>query len=91
MQSRNKPPLTVAERLHVGTIKSMPCAVCDAEGPSDCHEFEQGLWFASVPLCRPCHGGPGHPKGWHGTRERWTLRKMDPFKAIDATVRALER
>lgn len=34
----------------------------------------------------PCHRGP---QGWHGTRERWTLRRMDPMKAIDKTYRRL--
>ena len=86
MQSKNKPPMTVTERLHVGTLKALPCVVCGAEGPSDAHEFEQGLWFAAVPLCRLCHM---QPDGWHGTRERWTLRKMDAFKAINETIRML--
>ena len=37
------------------------------------HEPEQGLWFASMPLCTACHRGP---EGWHGTRLRWKLRKV---------------
>lgn len=89
MQSKNKPAMTGAERRHVDAVKQMDCVVCDEPGPSDCHEPEQGLWFASMPLCRPCHGGPGYPDGWHGTRSRWKLRKMDELKAIDRTIRKL--
>ncbi|MDE2098919.1 MAG: hypothetical protein KGL39_16820 [Patescibacteria group bacterium] len=74
--------MTKAEREHVQKIKELPCIVCGEPGPSDAHEPEQGLWFISVPLCKACHTGPD---GWHGTRLRWKLRKMDELKAINAT------
>ena len=83
MWSKNKAPMTTAERKHVTAIKSLDCVVCGEPGPSDAHEPEQGLWFASVAVCLACHRGP---KGWHGTRERWTLHKMDMFKAINKTI-----
>lgn len=86
MMSKNKPAMTAAERRHVDRVKQMNCIVCGAEGPCDAHEPEQGLWFASMPLCRQCHMAP---HGWHGTRDRWKLRKMDELKAIDLTVRQL--
>jgi hypothetical protein len=47
MQSKNKPAPTKAERAHIERVKALPCSVCDAPGPSECHEPEQGLWFAS--------------------------------------------
>lgn len=86
MQSKNKPAQTAAEKRHVARLAEQPCACCDAPGPSEVHEPEQGLWFASIPLCTRCHRGPD---GWHGTRQRWTLRRMDPMKAIDKTYRRL--
>lgn len=86
MHSKNKPPMTAAERLHVGRVKQMSCVVCDESGPSDAHEPEQGAWYIAIPLCRPCHTGP---EGWHGTRLRWKLRKMDELKAINATICAI--
>lgn len=83
MQSKNKPAQTAAEARHAQRLAQQPCAVCDAPPPSEVHEPDQGLWFASMPLCWACHRGP---KGWHGTRERWTLRRMDPFKALNRAL-----
>lgn len=86
MQSRNKPAPTAAERQHIARVAALDCAVCDSPGPSEVHEPEQGLWFASISLCQACHRGP---KGWHGTRERWTLRRITELIAIDNTHRRL--
>lgn len=91
MNSKNKPPMTAEERAYVDLVKQMDCIVCGAPGPSDAHEPEQGLWHCAIPCCRACHGGPGYPDGWHGTRQRWQLRKMDMLQAIANTVRAVFR
>lgn len=88
MNSKNKPAQTKAERQHSDRVAALDCVVCDAPGPSEVHEPEQGLWFASVPLCEPCHRGN---QGWHGTRLRWSLRKMTELKAIDETHRRLAK
>jgi len=85
MQSRNKPRQTAAEARHVAKLAEQPCAVC-GDQPVEIHEPEQGLWFASMPLCVPCHRGP---EGWHGTRLRWKLRKINELQAIDKTYRML--
>lgn len=87
MQSKNKPAQTAAERAHVARIAQLPCVVDNLE-PVEVHEFEQGAWFASVPLCYECHRGT---HGWHGTRQRWTRARMDPIKAIDETYRRLAK
>lgn len=86
MHSKNKPAQTAAERRHVAKVAALPCSVCGDTGPVEVHEPEQGLWFASIPLCIPCHRGPD---GWHGTRLRWKLRKVTELQAIDKTNRAL--
>lgn len=85
MQSKNKPKQTAAEKQHAARVAGLPCVVC-GDGPSEVHEPEQGLWFVSIALCPACHRGP---EGWHGTRLRWKLRKMDELKAINETLRAL--
>jgi hypothetical protein len=85
MKSRGKPSQTAAERRHVARVAELPCVICGAQ-PVEIHEFEQGQWFTAIPACAECHRGP---KGWHGTRERWTLRRMDAFKAINETGRML--
>jgi hypothetical protein len=87
MQSKNKPRPTVAEARRIERVAELDCAVCDEPGPSEVHEPEQGLWFASIPLCPACHRGSD---GWHGTRKRWTLRRINELQAIDKTNRMLE-
>lgn len=86
MHSKNKPKPTRAESEHIARVAEMDCIVCGAPGPSEVHEPEQGLWFASMPLCTACHRGP---EGWHGTRLRWTLRKVSELGAINETIRQL--
>lgn len=87
MRSKNKPAPTVAERRRIERLAELPCVVCEVNGPSEVHEPEQGLWFASMPLCPACHRGPD---GWHGTRRRWTLRRINELQAIDKANRMLE-
>jgi hypothetical protein len=86
MHSKNKPRQSSTERLHAARVAPMDCIVCGASGPSEVHEPEQGMWFCAVPLCASCHRGHD---GWHGTRLRWTLRKMTEMKAINETHRKL--
>lgn len=87
MQSKNKDAPTAAERRHIERIKSMRCVVCDANGPSECHEVEQGAWFTSMPLCPDCHRGPFN--GIHGQKRMWAVMKMDELGALNETIRRL--
>ena len=86
MQSKNKTPMTAAERRHVSVIRGMACVVCDEPGPNQAHEPEQGYWYISIPLCDPCHT---LSEGWHGNRNRWKNRKMTELKAINLTLAAV--
>lgn len=88
MNSPNKPGQTAEEAAYVAIVATLPCACCQSEGPREVHEFEQGQWFTSVPLCVDCHRGGG---GWHGTRSRWYLHKMTMLDAIESTVRSVFR
>lgn len=87
MQSRNKPAPTAAERAHIERVKSLPCVVCWAPPPSECHEIEQGQWFTSVALCADCHRGSHN--GIHGQRRIWNVNRMTELVALNATVREL--
>lgn len=87
MQSKNKKAPTVAERKHIEAVKSLPCSVCDAPGPCDCHEIKQGQWFTSVALCKSCHQGP--KLGLHGERGMWRIKKMDEIDALAVTIQRL--
>ncbi len=86
MKSKNKKSKTAAEKAHTERVAALPCAVCGTYDGSEVHEPEQGMWFIAIPLCAPCHRGP---EGWHGTRQRWSLRKMTELKAINETLRML--
>lgn len=87
MQSKNKRPMTDAERKHVTRVKEMACIVCWAPGPSDAHEIEQGMWWLSIPLCKDCHQGSFN--GIHGQRRIWNAKKITEHVALNATIRNL--
>ena len=78
--SPNKKPPTAEERLHIERIKSMPCVLCEAPGPSDAHHIRQRSHFYTVPLCRACHDS------WHGTKDLWRIKKWDELDAFAATM-----
>lgn len=85
--SKNKPSMRSVERAHVERLKAMPCIVCGSDGPSDAHEPEQGMWFASIPLCRDCHIGPHN--GIHGQRSIWRVQKLTELGALARLVEKL--
>jgi hypothetical protein len=87
MHSKNKAPLTPAERDHVGLVKELSCAVCDASGPSEAHEIEQGEWFLSIPLCADCHRNPQN--GLHGAKVMWRVMKKTELSCLNDTIRRL--
>lgn len=87
MQSKNKKAMTSAEREHVTRIKEMPCAVCQASGPSEAHELEQGQWFTSIPLCADCHRGGFN--GIHGQQRIWKAKKLTEMDCLNNIVREL--
>jgi len=75
--------LTGKQRTHIGNVKSLPCSVCNASGPSDAHHIEQKLQYCVVALCRSCHNN------LHGTKELWRVYKMDEIKALNVTIERL--
>ena len=82
MHSKGKPPMTAIQRKYVRKLAELPCVVCGAHGV-EIHEFKQGAWFSSVPVCPECHRGQD---GWHHTRQRWSLNRVDMVEAIDRAV-----
>lgn len=82
MRSKNKPAQTALEKRWVSKLAEQPCVICGAHGV-EIHEFEQGQWFTSVPLCAAHHRGP---HGWHGDRLAWKLAKIDKDQAINLAV-----
>lgn len=87
MFSKNKKAPTAAEKRHIERVKALKCSVCDAPGPSDCHEIKQGQWFTSVALCQSCH--TGSLMGLHGQRRAWAIHKKDELDALAVTIERL--
>jgi hypothetical protein len=87
VQSKNKRAPTVNERLHIERVADLQCSLCDAPGPSEVHEPEQGKWFLSIALCPDCHRGP--VMGLHGQRRAWHVRKMTELDALNVTIERL--
>ena len=87
MQSKNKPRPTRAQSDHIVQVKALPCSVCDAPGPSECHEIKQGQWFSSMALCTACHRGP--MLGLHGGKGMWRIKKMDEIDGLAKTIERL--
>lgn len=79
--------LTKTEREHLARVKSLPCSVCDAPGPSEAHHIQQGQQYTCVALCPDCHRGP--ILGWHGQRRMWAIKKMEEIDALAVTVKRL--
>ena len=79
--------LNKEERIHLATIKEVPCSVCDAPGPSEAHHIKQGLQYTCVALCVDCHRGP--VLGWHGQKRMWAIKKMDELDALNKTIENL--
>ena len=89
MHSKNKPPMTREERAHIEALKSLPCAVCGASGPSEAHELKQGQWFTAIPLCADCHRGAFN--GLHGQQRIWVVTKKTELSCLNETIRKLMR
>jgi hypothetical protein len=76
--------LTPKEREWIQIVKSLPCSVCDAPGPSDAHHIKQHRQFTVVALCKDCH--QGSVMGWHGQKRMWAIKKMDELDALNITI-----
>lgn len=87
VNSKNKPAPRAPERRHIVAVKELTCGLCDANGPSECHEIKQGQWFTSIPLCKDCHTGSRN--GIHGEKIMWKLMKMDELDVLANTIELL--
>lgn len=79
--------LNAKEREHLARVKSLPCSVCDAPGPSDAHHVKQHRQYTCVALCKECH--QSSILGWHGQKRAWIIRKMDEIDALNITYQRL--
>ena len=88
MRTKNAAAIKTAERRHLALVRSLPCSVCDAEGPSEAHHIKQGAHYLCVAVCVDCHRSP--VLGWHGQKRAWAVRKMDELDALGVTLARLQ-
>lgn len=87
MWSKGHRKITPAEKAHLEAVKSLPCSVCDAPGPSAAHHIRQQCHRTCIALCRDCH--QGWKNGWHGQKAMWKVKKMDEIDALEVTLARL--
>ncbi len=80
---------TTAERRYMSRVAQLPCANCEAE-PVELHHAREGVGMAQrnsnflvIPLCPTCHRGP---RGIHGDRTAFLLRKNDEMSMLSDTI-----
>lgn len=83
MKSKNHKSLTKQEKEHLLNVKSLPCSVCEAPGPSDAHHIKQQRHYTAIALCKDCHTGYN---GFHGQKRMWSVMKMDEIDALNVTI-----
>jgi hypothetical protein len=76
--------LTTAERRYLAGVKSLPCGVCGAAGPSDAHHIEQHKQYLCIPLCKDCHQGSFN--GIHGQQRIWKVFKKTELSVLNDTI-----
>ena len=84
---------TRGERDHIGRVKELPCALCDAPAPPDAHHLVEGRTpgrrsgdYLCMPLCKDCHQGTG---GIHGDRTMWRIYKKPELECLNETLAKL--
>jgi len=78
---------TAKQRAHIQLVKSLPCSVCNAPGPSDAHHIKQSDPYTCVALCKSCH--QDQHNGIHGRKAIWNVYKMDELAALSVTIQRL--
>lgn len=76
---------SAAERDYLALVKSLPCSLCDALGPSEAHHMDQKTAWTCIALCTSCHRGP--VLGLHGQRRMWAIKKLSELDALAMTIR----
>ena len=81
MKSKN---LTKEELAHMQAVKGLPCGVCGAAPPSDCHHIMQGKHYLCIPLCKSCHQSSHN--GIHQNKHIWKVLKKTEMSVLNDTI-----
>lgn len=85
--------MTTKEQRHIELVKSLPCCLCDAAGPSDAHHILEGRIpgrkshdFCTIPLCKSCHQSD---IGIHGDKSMLKIMKENELNLLGETIRRI--
>lgn len=85
-----KLPATREEKIHMGQVKSLPCAVCGLMGKTEVQHLVNGYrlgHFFTIPLCIYCHRGD---RGFSGKeRSSWDKSLSHQFELLTTTYMLL--
>lgn len=77
------------DKDYMGRVAQLPCANC-GDHPVEVHHLREGQGMAqrasnylTIPLCPSCHRGP---RGIHGDRSTFRLRKLDEMQMLADTI-----
>lgn len=80
-------------KLHLNSVKELPCSLCGADGPSDAHHILEGRIkgrkcsdFCTIPLCKECHQGRS---GIHGDKSMLKVMKENELSLLGQTIKKL--
>lgn len=63
---------TPEKTAYMLAVKELDCCICGRAGPSEAHHCRSDFMarddWATIPLCSPCHRGPG---GYHNAKKSW--------------------
>lgn len=81
-----------ADKVHMGKVKQMPCAICGGS-PVEVHHIREGQGmaqragnFLTIPLCQQCHRGE---QGVHGDKTMLRVYKTNELDLLNETLSTL--
>lgn len=67
-------------------VKELDCCICHRAGPSEAHHCRSDFMarddWQTIPLCSPCHRGPG---GYHNAKKSWQRANGPDHKFVAQT------
>jgi hypothetical protein len=83
-----------ADKEYMGRVAQLECVNCGAQ-PVEVHHVREGQGMAqrasnylTIPLCPSCHRGP---RGLHGDRTAFLLKKLDEMQMLALTIERMQR
>ena len=83
-----------AEKAHMGSVKELPCCICNASPHSDAHHVfhdrhsqKKASGWATIPLCKDDH--QWSPTSVHRNKRGWAVKHGPDWGYIPQTLKAI--